>query len=81
MGKYLYWPVSGAGVVWREAYSFAKAKDALLELRKKWPKIEVERVLLVGNGRRYWRWRDGKWSANDRYDPTPADLAHWASTG
>lgn len=75
--KYLYWPVSGSASFWREAYSLAKAKAALPKLREQWPNVEIERVLLVGNGRRYWRWRRGRWSLKDHWDQTPADLSKW----
>lgn len=81
MTAYLYWPVSGASVFWREADSLAKAKAALPKLRERHPCIEIERVLLLNNGaRRYWRWRAGKWSHDQHYDPTEQDLARWLPT-
>ena len=80
MSKYLYWPVSGAGYFWKEPRSLKEAKAALPKLREKWLKVEIERVLLLNNNaRRYWRWRSGKWSTEKHYDPTAADLAHFAT--
>lgn len=81
MPKYLYWPVAGAAVFWREAHSLERAKAALPKLRADWPDVEIERVMLVDaipNARRYWRWRDGNWSVQGHYDPRPDDLARWA---
>ena len=82
MTSYLYWPVSGAIVFWREPYSIRKAKATLPALRKEWPAVEIERVMLLNNdARRYWRWRKGQWSFNDHFDPTPVDLMHWNEGG
>jgi hypothetical protein len=79
--QYLYWPVAGASVFWREPYGLHKAKAAIPGLRKQWPEAEVERVKLFNNNsRRYWRWRNGKWSTENHYDPSPADLEKWGAT-
>ena len=77
--SYLYWPVAGASLFWREPCGIKKAKAALPELRKKWSDVEIERVLLLdNNARRYWRWRGGKWDAFKWLDdPTEADLRKW----
>ena len=76
---YLYWPVAGAIVFWREAHSLPKAKAAISSLRHRHPDAEIERVLLLNNNaRRYWRWRNGKWSTAGHFDDVaPSDLAHW----
>lgn len=79
--RYLYWPVAGASVWWREADTMKRAKAALRTLRQQHPgyDFEIERVLLLNNNaRRYWRRRNGKWSTENHFDPTAADLAHWA---
>lgn len=78
MTIYFYWPVAGAAQFWKEPRTLPQAKAALPALREKWPAIEVERVLVFnGNSRRYYRWRSGRWSTDDPYDPTPEDLGRW----
>lgn len=83
MGKYLYWPVAGAAVFWREpSFSIAKAKKALPDLRKQFrlfaAEFEIERVMLLNSGgRRYWRWRAGKWTQGRDYDFAPSDISKW----
>jgi len=56
-----------------------KAKANVQALRPKYPDVEVERIGYIGAGRRYFRWRNGRWSVKDHYDPSAADLAHWDS--
>lgn len=82
--RYLYWPIAGASVWWREPKpSLKEAKIGVIGLRERgYPNAEVERVLITlsGQGRRYWRWRGGRWSLDRHYaDPSPVDLAKWAA--
>lgn len=75
--RYRYRTVSGASE-WGALKSLPKARQHVCALRVKHPEAEVERVLeLPGGARRYWRWRGGRWSFHNMYDPTPADLAKW----
>ncbi|GAC1508472.1 MAG: hypothetical protein NVS1B6_15880 [Steroidobacteraceae bacterium] len=80
MPKYTYQPVAGA-LVWNEAKSMQAAVALVRRFRKEWPEAEIERVAHVGfNGKRYWRWRDDKWTTEFWRDPAPSDLARWAAT-
>ena len=78
--KYEYQAVAGAGL-WCRPTTIHKAKADVQKLRSARhpePNAEVERVLsLENNARRYWRWRNGKWSTRFWDDPTDCDLAKW----
>jgi|FreactcultureFD7_1027221.scaffolds.fasta_scaffold29446_3 hypothetical protein len=75
--RYRYQVVSGA-TVWGALTTIKIARQRACAMRATRTDSEVERVLeLPGNARRYWRWRGGRWSFNDHYDPAPADVAHW----
>ena len=75
--KYQYQAVTGAGV-WGNPGTLADAKSRVKALRSKWPSAEVERIAIAGAiGRRYWRFRSGKWSLDFWTDPSPADLEKW----
>ena len=79
--KYVYQAVCGAGV-FGGVTSIKSAKYTVSLLRPKWPAAEVERIQVLANGsRRYWRWRGGKWSVAQHYDPSPRDLARWSDVG
>lgn len=77
---YQYELVAGMGYFGKPA-RLREAKAALPSLRLRHPNAEIERVLtLPTGGRRYWRWRRGRWRLWDaRDDPSPADLAKWYS--
>jgi hypothetical protein len=78
MTPYLYWPVSGAILFWRKPGTICTAKASVARHRQQFPEAEIERVLEVGNnGRRYWRWRDGKWSLDFTSKPSEQDLEKW----
>ncbi len=75
--KYTYRIVSGASV-WGPESPIASRLKALPAIRAQYEDAEIERVLHLDKfSRRYWRWRDGKWSFKNTYDPTPKDLEHW----
>ncbi len=73
---YRYQAVSGASV-WGRPCSLQEARQRVCALRMTQPEAEVERVLELERGRRYWRWRNGRWAFKDHYDPSPSDLAKW----
>lgn len=74
--RYQYRAVAGAGA-WGEPGALRGARQLVRSLRIRYPDAEVERSLAVGCGRRYWRWRNRRWSLQWHTDPTPADLARW----
>lgn len=76
--QYLYSLVAGMGY-FGNPHALKVVKAALPSLRKRYPEAEIERVLtLPTGGRRYWRWRRGRWRPWDAHDdPSPADLAKW----
>lgn len=76
--KYQYQAVCGA-LVCGGLCSINKAKIFVRSLRDKGVgNFEVERVQqLPTGGRRYYRWRNGRWSIDNHYNPTVADLTHW----
>jgi hypothetical protein len=76
MTVFRYRPVSGAST-FGEPTTLAKAAKALLTLRPQFPQIEIERVQVLPIGRRYWRWRNRRWSIDNHYEPTERDLARW----
>ena len=75
---YRYQAVSGASI-WGGLTGLKKARQRVCALRVTRADAEVERVLqLPGGGRRYWRWRNGRWDWSKLYDdPSPKDLAKW----
>lgn len=77
--KYQYRAVtsSGAGVHGGYYAKLSAARFAAIGLRHQWPDAEVERVLQLELGKRYWLWRGGRWKLFDASDPSAADLAHW----
>lgn len=78
-GRYRYQVVAGASV-WGGLSPIREARQRACSLRAAYPQAEVERVLeLPMNARRYWRWRSGRWSLRDHYDPAPGDLERWSS--
>ena len=77
MAKYEYQAVSGCAIFGNPG-PISKARSIVDALRPRYPDIEVERIALVGhNARRYWRWRNNRWSLDLTSDPAEADLARW----
>lgn len=76
--EFQYQAVTGAAM-WGNPGSLADARKRVMALQAEWPSVEIERIAFVGlsNGRRYWRFRSGKWSTDFTSDPSPADLARW----
>lgn len=68
---------SGAGVHTPDFRMCKVVLESVIKLRARYPDAEVERVLQVESGRRYWLWRDNKWKLFDASDPSQKDLEHW----
>ena len=77
MTYYRYQVVSGAGIL-SKPVTLPVAKEIVLHLRPKWPEAEIERIKTFSDGsKRYWRWRNCKWSTENHYDPKSYDLERW----
>ncbi len=79
-----YFAVSGPSI-WTRNGKITTAKRAVEQLRKgiypgsgKSPEAEIERMLVLGFGRRWYRrWRNGSWSTKTWTSPTEIDLKKW----
>lgn len=78
--RYVYQLVSG-GAVYTVPDMLCHTLRNLQRVQTAWPtmRVEVERILRVGSGRRYWLRRAGKWQLWSTVvgDPSDDDLSYW----